>query len=467
MRGSKLQSAMEYLMTYGWAILIVAVVLGALYQLGIFGTGASALAPACLASAGFLCQNPTMNTSGYLGIKFGQLGSSSITITNIACTTNTTTPSSSQQMSLTLTSGATTNLAVLCPVGSNSIGAPFKGYLWLTYSTPAQSAVVDRIAVVTAKIATTGGVLSSLGGGGTVGSSILGYIYCVPDSSQVGSVPEYSAPLTSTGIGTWSSTGSIYPGGFWEGSCSIYNGYIYCVGDAAGSDQQTYYAQITSSGVLGSWTAGTTFPVTVVYPPCTAYNGYMYCAQGIAGTFYYASISSSGFGSWATTNGFGSSFGGSCSISGGYIYCVGGSNANDIQVNTAQVFSSGGGVSTWTQSTAYPTDMQYNGCSIANGNIYCTGSKFSPYSATYYAGISSGTVGAWTATSSPGAAQYVPCVQTGGYMYCVGSSAVYATINSVGLGTFASTTAPPVTMSRGSCQIPGSGGGLFGGGGPD
>ncbi len=33
---SKLQSAMEYLMTYGWAILIIAVVLGVLYYLGIF-----------------------------------------------------------------------------------------------------------------------------------------------------------------------------------------------------------------------------------------------------------------------------------------------------------------------------------------------------------------------------------------------------------------------------------------------
>ena len=32
----KSQSAMEYLMTYGWAILIIAVVLGALYSLGIF-----------------------------------------------------------------------------------------------------------------------------------------------------------------------------------------------------------------------------------------------------------------------------------------------------------------------------------------------------------------------------------------------------------------------------------------------
>ncbi len=36
----KSQSAMEYLMTYGWAILIIAVVLGIMFQLGLFGGGA-------------------------------------------------------------------------------------------------------------------------------------------------------------------------------------------------------------------------------------------------------------------------------------------------------------------------------------------------------------------------------------------------------------------------------------------
>ena len=34
--GAKSQSAMEYLMTYGWAILIIAIVLGALFSLGVF-----------------------------------------------------------------------------------------------------------------------------------------------------------------------------------------------------------------------------------------------------------------------------------------------------------------------------------------------------------------------------------------------------------------------------------------------
>ncbi len=38
----RLQSAMEYLMTYGWAILIISVVLGTLFQLGIFSSGSLA-----------------------------------------------------------------------------------------------------------------------------------------------------------------------------------------------------------------------------------------------------------------------------------------------------------------------------------------------------------------------------------------------------------------------------------------
>ncbi len=49
MAAFKLQSAMEYLMTYGWAILIIAVVLGALFELGFFNS--SSLAPTIPAGA--------------------------------------------------------------------------------------------------------------------------------------------------------------------------------------------------------------------------------------------------------------------------------------------------------------------------------------------------------------------------------------------------------------------------------
>lgn len=36
---NKAQAAMEYLMTYGWAILIIVVVVAALYAMGVFRTG--------------------------------------------------------------------------------------------------------------------------------------------------------------------------------------------------------------------------------------------------------------------------------------------------------------------------------------------------------------------------------------------------------------------------------------------
>ncbi len=66
----KAQSAMEYLMTYGWAILIIAVVLAALFELGVFN--GSNLAPqACIAQAGFVCKNPIYTANG-IGITFGQ-----------------------------------------------------------------------------------------------------------------------------------------------------------------------------------------------------------------------------------------------------------------------------------------------------------------------------------------------------------------------------------------------------------
>jgi len=66
------QSAMEYLMTYGWAILIIAVVLGALFSLGVF-SGNALLGNACVAQSGFLCQNPVYShTSGNIIVTLGQ-----------------------------------------------------------------------------------------------------------------------------------------------------------------------------------------------------------------------------------------------------------------------------------------------------------------------------------------------------------------------------------------------------------
>jgi hypothetical protein len=59
MVGNKAQAAMEYLMTYGWAILVVMVVGIAMWQLGIFNMGG-----ASLTSTGFSKIKPQLAGSG-------------------------------------------------------------------------------------------------------------------------------------------------------------------------------------------------------------------------------------------------------------------------------------------------------------------------------------------------------------------------------------------------------------------
>ena len=78
------QSAMEYLMTYGWAILIIAVVLGALFSLGVFG-GGSLVGTACVASPGYLCSSPTLGVNGQISFTFGQNTGSTLYDLEFAC----------------------------------------------------------------------------------------------------------------------------------------------------------------------------------------------------------------------------------------------------------------------------------------------------------------------------------------------------------------------------------------------
>jgi hypothetical protein len=180
----KAQSAMEYLMTYGWAILIIAVVLGALFSLGVF-SGSSLLGTSCVASPGYLCSNPSLLTSGLLTFTFGQNTGSTIYDVELACGATSTTGglpanayawstigttgtagtqvipigatvgsnvpvggtwAASYGNSLSLSSGQTVQVVGLPCFGATTtqiatanvpaaIGTSFSGYLWLNYTT--------------------------------------------------------------------------------------------------------------------------------------------------------------------------------------------------------------------------------------------------------------------------------------------------------------------------------------------
>ncbi len=105
-KARKSQSAMEYLMTYGWAILIIAVVLGALFQLGVFNAGAfSPRAPpgACQV---FRPNGPGSTTNINLeGVCNGELPQyagtfSGVVTSNVVLSSDTNFPTGTQQISI-------------------------------------------------------------------------------------------------------------------------------------------------------------------------------------------------------------------------------------------------------------------------------------------------------------------------------------------------------------------------------
>ncbi len=185
----KLQSAMEYLMTYGWAILIIAVVLAALFELGVFN--GSNLAPqACIAQAGFVCKNPVYTANG-IGITFGQttgreyfdsfmfMAAEGEPLSGTGIPQNFTNPSNGLFIGDLLpgqTVGADFNASKFAygQIPANApIGTPFAGYVWLGYCLSPCSAptAYSKVATITAKEAGTSS--ASFGGyfGGGSGSS--------------------------------------------------------------------------------------------------------------------------------------------------------------------------------------------------------------------------------------------------------------------------------------------------------
>jgi hypothetical protein len=149
---------MEFLMTYGWSILIIAVVLGALFMMGVFGSS-TAFGNACLANVGYLCKTSQLLMDGTLTFNFGQSTGSSLYNLQLACastaastglpnpvtafnsisSTGSALPASNTGN--TIVNGQTMTVSSLpCygatgqPLSSPALGVGFSGYIWVNYT---------------------------------------------------------------------------------------------------------------------------------------------------------------------------------------------------------------------------------------------------------------------------------------------------------------------------------------------
>ncbi len=438
----KEQSAMEYLMTYGWSILLIAIVLVAMFELGMFGSSGSS-STTCIPQVGFLCSSPLLNQTGYLSVQLGTLQGSSQQIVGDLCINSSIQPTASMFggiIPITPSSEYKIQLTFRCFTNLVSMGSHFSGYLWLDYT----DGSISELGTVSVQV--TAGSSSSIDNGNNnllQGSDWIStsaypteieyqscatssnYLYCVGGSNSIGITNAvYYAPISSSGVGAWQTTNS-YPTPIEYQSCATSSNYLYCVGGANSISftNTVYYAPISSSGV-GAWQTTNSYPTVISYQSCATSSNYLYCVGGYNGigatnVIYYAPISSSGVGAWQTTNSYPTPIDGqNCISSSNYLYCI------DLEaIYYASISSSGVGI--WQTTNSYPATSASKSCASSSNYLYCVGGYFPPLhrilNFVYYAPISSSGVGTWQTTNSyPTTIQQQSCASSSNYLYCVG-----------------------------------------------
>jgi hypothetical protein len=153
-RKEKQQGAVEFITTYGWAIIAVVVALGVLYSLGIFNFSSNG-STGCIVIAGFSCSKPVLFSSGALTMGLGQIGGVK-TITAVGCSQSSSSPKSWKTANVLLQSGQITNLTFSCTGVQSSLGALYQGTLWINYTTSSGQSVTQQIGSIRTAVQESG-----------------------------------------------------------------------------------------------------------------------------------------------------------------------------------------------------------------------------------------------------------------------------------------------------------------------
>jgi hypothetical protein len=272
-------------------------------------------------------------------------------------------------------------------------------------------------------------------------------VYCVGGVDADGGPRSevFTATVSASGnITQWVQSRHGYPQDVTGEACAASSGYVYCLGgihDDAGDDiSSSYFASFYGNGSMGPWQPTTAYPIPIDSQSCVAWSSRIYCVGGnneTAGSVsnvapsssdWYATIGPAGIGNWTKTTPYPAGvYVPICYETGGYIYCIGGSDSNGDPLGTAYYAPlTATGVGEWTVTTTYPVASSGPACVMVSGYIYCvggeTGGGQSPSftDTVYYARISSGGIGPWTQGASYPNTIGTACVAAQGNVYCVG-----------------------------------------------
>jgi hypothetical protein len=142
----KAQAAMEFLMTYGWAILAAVIAIGVLAYFGVFSPG-KYMPESCIINQPFGCDESAANSSGITIVLRNGLGDvANITGFTIAGCTGTAVPATP----FTINDSNIRPITVSC---TNTPGAKFRGDITITYKKSGGSLDQTATGSITKKIA--------------------------------------------------------------------------------------------------------------------------------------------------------------------------------------------------------------------------------------------------------------------------------------------------------------------------
>jgi hypothetical protein len=141
------QSALDFMMTYGWALLLIVLAVGALFALGIFNTGSFIGARA----VGFTQVGVPawrVNGSGAFIVQLSNRAGTNINVSSVAFTFQgaTTTNSTVNQ---TIPNGATSPTLTLGTINGTIVGASYSIPVTITYTDLATSFVYETTGTLT------------------------------------------------------------------------------------------------------------------------------------------------------------------------------------------------------------------------------------------------------------------------------------------------------------------------------
>lgn len=258
----------------------------------------------------------------------------------------------------------------------------------------------------------------------------------------------YTAPISKLGIGEWTKLGD-YPTGIAGQACVVYSGYVYCVGGlqeggASPSESQitsaVYFAPLTGSGI-GGWIRTNGYPFGVYDQSCTVLQGYIYCIGGIdsnstsVSSVEYAQLSASGIAGWRTAGSYPIDIAAeSCSGYGTRLFCIGGLNAASIAIDTVYNTSLNGTALNWTGDTTYPTPVAGQSCVVQYPGLYCIGGLNATSLATrsvFFSYLNETHLNWIGSAAYPVDIQSQSCVVYSSQIYCVGGYNGVAVLGSV------------------------------------